>query len=266
MTPGTVSHLAYAAVKGTALTWPRSVEIGPHGIPADREFHLLDADRGQLGADPRTLRIRSAYDPATGVMTMQVPGFEPLSGPARSGELVRSRVAWDGDRPIESHRVDGPWCEPLARYLERDVVLARPVEARRAVDVSPITLLSMASVRRVERRLGAGALDPGRFRMNVYLEGLEEHEEDGWYGRRVAIGDAVLRIAGPVPRCAVVTYHPGTGERDAPVLRAIVQDRPSVRDPRSGAGVDAPLGVYADVVRPGRVGVGDEVEVLAARV
>ena len=57
--------------------------------------------------------------------------------------------------------------------------------------------------------------------MNLHVEGIEAYEADGWHGRRIAIGGAVLRIGGPVPRCAVVTFHAESGERDAPVLKAI---------------------------------------------
>ena len=94
MRAGTVSHVAYTAVKGTAMTWPRSVEVGPHGILADREFHLLDRERGQVSADPRTLRIRSGHHPATGVLTMHVPA--PTRCPAASSPARSSRATSPG--------------------------------------------------------------------------------------------------------------------------------------------------------------------------
>ena len=83
------------------------------------------------------------------------------------------------------------------------------------------------------------------------------HEEDTWAGRPVRVGGAVIRIDEPVPRCVVTTLDPNTGIRDFPTLRVI-------RDYR---GVNAEnqleFGVYAEVVEPGEVRVGDAVEPLA---
>ena len=61
------------------------------------------------------------------------------------------------------------------------------------------------------------------------------------------MGDARLRIGGPIPRCAVIDHHPGTGEKDLRLLNALVRERPTNR-----AG-EPMLGVYATCVEPGRV-------------
>jgi uncharacterized protein YcbX len=37
------------------------------------------------------------------------------------------------------------------------------------------------------------------------VDGLSEHEEDTWEGRRVKIGDVTIRVAGPVDRCVMIT-------------------------------------------------------------
>ena len=61
-------------------------------------------------------------------------------------------------------------------------------------------------------------------------------------------------FGGPVPRCATTTRDPSTGQRDLDTLRAIA----AYRGRRDGKDID--FGVYAQVVRPGRVRVGDAVE------
>jgi uncharacterized protein YcbX len=85
------------------------------------------------------------------------------------------------------------------------------------------------------------------------LDGCSAHEEDAWSGRQVRVGEAVLRVGGPVERCAVTTRDPDTGVRDLDTLRLIG----GYREPRDG--VEIPFGVYAAVERPGHVRVGDEV-------
>ncbi len=92
--------------------------------------------------------------------------------------------------------------------------------------------------------------------MLLELDGCEPHEEDGWDGRRAALGGAVLRLGGPVARCAVTTRDPDTGERDLDTLRLIKGYRGQL------AGGEIPFGIYARVEQPGRVRVGDELELL----
>jgi MOSC domain-containing protein len=202
----------------------------------------------------------------TGTLTLRVPGRAPVSGPVRLGERLTGVVHWDGHRPVASRRVLGPWSALLSEHLGREVVLGRPQAAGRAVDVGPLTLVSMASVGRVTEQLGGPAVDPARFRMNIHVDGVDPFAEDGWYGRRFALGEAVLRVRGPVPRCAIVTSDPASGVRDRPVLKAIVQLREPILEPDSSAIVKAPLGVYADVETPGRIAVGDGLRALSERV
>jgi uncharacterized protein len=71
----------------------------------------------------------------------------------------------------------------------------------------------------------------------------------------VRAGDAVLRVAAPVVRCAVTTRDPESGLRDAPVLKALAGLRG--KD-------DVTFGVWCDVVAPGAVRVGDAVEIDAS--
>jgi hypothetical protein len=108
-------------------------------------------------------------------------------------------------------------------------------------------------------RLGeetAGEVDGRRFRLLFTLAGYGPHEEDEWEGRLLRIGDAAVRVGGPVPRCAATTRDPDTGVRDLDTLRLIK----NYRGVRNGEAID--FGVYAEVEQPGRVRVGDPVELL----
>jgi uncharacterized protein YcbX len=92
--------------------------------------------------------------------------------------------------------------------------------------------------------------------MLINLEGAQAHEEDGWIGRQIGIGEAVLHVTKPDGRCAMTTHDPDTGEPDLDTVRTII----SYRGLREGKHAD--LGVLADVVRPGRIRLGDEVTLL----
>jgi uncharacterized protein YcbX len=93
--------------------------------------------------------------------------------------------------------------------------------------------------------------------MTLDVEGCAApHEEDTWDGRRVRVGEAVVEVHGPVPRCVNTTRDPATGRRDLDTLRIIKE----YRGLRDGDCLD--FGVYAEVVEPGSARVGDPVEPL----
>ena len=87
------------------------------------------------------------------------------------------------------------------------------------------------------------------------VDGLEALAEEAWGGRRVRVGEATLLVGDPTPRCAVPSASPDTGCRDLDVLREL-------RETRGPIDGESCLGVYAEVLEPGIVRVGDEVEVL----
>ena len=72
--------------------------------------------------------------------------------------------------------------------------------------------------------------------------------EDAWIGRTVRIGDEVqLAITGPCPRCVMTTLAQADLPKDAGILRAAAQHN------------QVNVGVYASVLRGGRVRRGDAI-------
>jgi uncharacterized protein YcbX len=117
-----------------------------------------------------------------------------------------------------------------------------------------ISLVSTASLERLAAEAGVEAVDARRFRMLFTIDRVGAHAEDGWVGRDVAVGEAVVRPNGLVGRCAVTTHDPDTGTPTLDtlhVLRGYRRDVPSDEP--------LPFGVWGEVVRPGRVRVGDAV-------
>ena len=68
-----------------------------------------------------------------------------------------------------------------------------------------------------------------------------------------------MRIRGDVGRCAITTQNPETGKPDFDTLRTISGYRPFTANERGERHI--PFGIYGEVVEPGRVKVGDAVEV-----
>jgi MOSC domain-containing protein len=183
---------------------------------------------------------------------MRFPDGSEVEGPALpTGEPFMLRYHTG---PVEVRPVAGDWTSRLCELAGYDVQLVRPGGVGETLD-APVTLVSTASVARLEREAGR-PVDARRFRMLFDLEGCEPHEEDEWAGRPVRIGGAVVRPTLAVERCAVTTRDPETGRRDLDTLRLIR----GYREPRGD--VEIPFGMLAEVEAPGRVRVGDPVEPL----
>jgi len=257
-----VESIEYAVLKGAAVRATESVLIGATGLPDDRRFVLFDRDATQLYAYRSPSLSGVQADVEDGVLTVRLPGGDTARGEIVHGDMVTA-VGWDevGKR---GSIVEGPFSALLSRHLRRPVsLLDLAAWPTRGVDVEPLTLVSTGSIAHLAARLGMPGLDHRRFRANIVLAGADEpHVEDTWIGRDVDVGRARLHVTGPIPRCAVTTRDPDTGRRDADTLREIRRYRGMFTDDEGSRGI--PFGVYARVVRPGVVAVGDPVRVPAA--
>lgn len=229
--------------------------MGEHGVDDDRRFHLVDA-AGRLfngtGCGP-LVQVRPEWDTRAGRLSLRFPDGHAVVGEVALGEPVETDFY--EKRVVPGRVVEGPWEEALSSYAGEPLRLVRVDGGAHGTDIHVATLVSRASVEELSRRGGADApLDLRRFRMLLELDGCGPHDEDEWIGREVRAGEALLRIPSPVPRCAVTTQDPATGIRDFDTLRTIKAYRGEI------AGKWLMFGVYAEVVEPGRIRVGDSVE------
>jgi uncharacterized protein YcbX len=117
----------------------------------------------------------------------------------------------------------------------------RPDRRRQAFDAAPILVVTDGGV----AQLG---VDRRRFRPNILLEGVDGPQERDWVGKRLRAGSALLFVREPCERCVVTTIDPDTLEVDPDILR------------RTRLELGGMMGVYCDVLVPGEISVGDEVE------
>ena len=250
----TVSEISIAPVKGFRLAHPGEVQLTCDGVVENRRFLLVDGDgrrlRSSLTAWP--VVVRGEYDADEEQLRMRFPDGVEVAGSAL--ELAETLHPHFGDRVVAARVVQGPWTERLSELAGHPVRVVRPARPGECF-VHPVTLMSEASIGRLAQEAGQD-VDGRRFRMLFTVDGCEPHEEDAWLGTRVRVGEAVVRVALPVDRCAATTRDPDTGARDLDTLRLIK----SYRGLREGKNID--FGVAAEVVEPGTVRVGDTVEPL----
>jgi len=257
----TVSKISIAPVKSLALEHPESITLEPWGAVGNRSFFLVDDD-GRLvnGAKiGQLVQVRAHHDGASDTLTLTFPDGVVVEGPA-TATGAQAKTDFYGDHIVASHVVEGPFSDALSAFAGRLVRLVRPDEPGAANDIWPASMLSTASVGELASRSGTDIpRDARRFRLMLEIDGCEiPHEEDTWVGRRVRVGQALLRVPGPIPRCVVTTQDPSTGLKDFPTLRAIKE----YRGTRKGDHID--FGVYGEILGPGEVRVGDAVEPLEA--
>src|SRR4051794_14013264 len=255
--PAAVAWIAFAPVKGLRLLARDAVALTEDGVPGDRAFFLVDA-RDRMVSATRVgplVAVVPEHDPAAGTLALRFPDGSEVAGRVELGEP--EEVAFDDER-LRARPVLGAFSQALSEHCATSLRLVASPPERPGIDRGrdgAVSLLSVASLERLREVAGAdGPVDPRRFRMTFGVEGLDAHEEDAWLGRDVRIGDAVLRVAGHVGRCALTTRAPDSGVVDFKTLHHL-------RAYRGEAETTEPLpfGVHARVLRPGRVRVGDPV-------
>jgi uncharacterized protein YcbX len=242
-----VARINVTPVKSLRLHHPDEVELGPDGAREDRRFLLVDDGRRLYNGkrDTSLVRASAAWDPGERSLRVTMPDGTLVDGEAVAGAPALVEVY---GRLVRGRAVEGPWADAFSDLVGRSLTLFEREDGAWATDSRPATLVSRASVGLVDG-------DGRRFRMLLELEGLEALGEEAWGSRRARIGEATLLVGVPTPRCAVPSANPDTGVRDRDVLRELIEKRGAVDG-------EACLGVYAEVLEPGVVCVGDAVEVL----
>ena len=249
-----VGAINVAPVKSLGLVGAERVEIGWRGIAGDRRFMLLDGagrvvTQRQVGA---LTRVRAEYSDDGRGLRMTFPDGKVVEGvPSAVGRAAT--VLWG--RVVEGDAVGGEWGAALSEFCGTELRMFESDAAGACFDEYPVSVISRATIEYLSSLTGgAKSFEPARFRPTLLLDGCDPHEEDGWLGKGVRVGDGLrLRMVARDPRCAITTLDPETGERDFDTLRLILSYRPSVRA--------AYLGVYGIVESPGTAAVGDGVVV-----
>lgn len=197
--------------------------IEKDGIPGDRAWAVVDEERREATGGKRV--------------------HELMLGSARlRGEAVEIELP-DGSR-FSPKDADAP--ARLTKWLGRPAsLLSAPGKLFDARPVHAITTASLAAL-----ALPPEGKDVRRFRPNLLVEAPGPgFVEQAWKGKRLLVGGALLAIEKPTKRCVMTTLpQPGLGP-SLETLKTLARE------------TGAALGVYATVLKPGPVRLGDRVEI-----
>jgi uncharacterized protein len=211
-------------------------EITPEGIAGDRQWALFDVDTG-LGLTarrvPDLLFAAGRLRPDGGVEVV-LPDGRVATDDVVLSEWIGRRVALRSAAEVtERRRYESPEDDLDERAGWHDWEGAAGGAFHDNAD-GRLSLVSTGTL---------GDWDRRRFRANVVLDGAREGE---LVGAGVRLGNAVLDIGEPIPRCVMVTRpQPGGIGRDTAVLKTIHRER------------GGELAVAARVRIPGAVRTGD---------
>ena len=297
MTTVTVRQLWRFPVKSMGGTPVDAVHIDRRGVHADRLWAVRDLDNDITASGrriPALLKCTARYveepghDAGPGNVPAVVIDFPDGSQGRSSDNDIDDRLSEVAGRPVRLTALPQESDTSVHRLrLRQSLAAYAPSEVRQDfgladtdklpdtsifsvkevatlarfstppgtfVDLSPVHLLSTTSLTSLSAD-GEG-FDARRFRPNVLVDvdvdrqqAAAEFPEAGWTGARLEIGDAALRVSGATIRCVVPTRPQPGIDLDRSITRLLAER------------TDRFLGVYADVVRPGTVRVGDVVQV-----
>jgi uncharacterized protein YcbX len=261
---GRVAHLDVTAVKGFAVVDAERITVTDTGVLGNREFFFVESDRRIYSVD-----VASALLPYWS-------RFEPTTNRLAIGDgqdtILEEAVPIDGEvvefdfesSPRPGRFVEGPWDAWASSLAGRPLALVRSVSPGGAYDAYPLTIQSEASLAALGQEVDGTPIDRRRFRMQITLSDVDTaFVEDDWAGRSATLGTCGVRMGDPVPRCVGVEHNPTDQSRTVKVLHMINRIR-GVGHGEFGRGLM--FGVYASVVEPGDIGVGDHLVLDASTV
>ncbi len=226
---GRVAGLWRHPVKSMAAEALTGVEVSWHGLEGDRRWAFIRDGQVRSGFPWLTIRERPE-------LAHYRPRFAEPDRPNASRVLVRMPSGGELDVADPALAAE---LGPGVRVIKQD---------RGVFDTMPLSLLTTQTLAGLGRLVRTD-LAVGRFRPNVLVDAFgRDFPEDAWVGRVLRIGGLRMRVDQRDKRCVVVAVDPVTLLRDPAILRAIARER------------DTRLGVYGSTVDPGRVRVGDPVE------
>ncbi len=228
--PREVARIWRYPVKSMLGTTADSIAVSATGVAGDRRYAIREAS-GRMGSGKNTRRHRK---------------IDGLFGFHARYERERAWITLPDGREIAADADDAGAI--LSAVLGEPVTLEREDGATH-FDDSPLHLLTTASLAWLDRTLPEARTDERRFRPNLVLDAPgADPVEQSWIGRRLRVGGEVeLEITGPTRRCGMVAFGQDDLPHEPSVLRHITDH------------ADLLFGVYACVIRPGTVRMGDAV-------
>jgi len=240
-TLATITELFLYPVKSMAGVAVQEAHVGLDGLLGDRNYSFVRADQAAHNSFPWMTARQSAR------MLLYKPEFAQAPTADHAEPPVKIRTP-EG----ELHDAgDTAFCEQLAAKMGHPLFLLR--SGRGIFDCQHVSLFSLATVKALAAEVGCD-IDRRQFRANLYIEPASGNafEEETWTTSLLQIGsETILGVTQRDTRCMMVNLDPESGQQNPKVLKTVAQ------------GHQGQVGIYANVVRPGMIRVGDPIRKVA---
>src|SRR5580693_22571 len=275
---GTVAALRRYPVKSMLGEDVDAGDVTFTGLAGDRQLAVVSRTTGKIASakfprlwrDLLTLSAAAADDPAVdGAVRIALPEGKTVWSSDAGVDAILSGLL---DEPVTLTATPAPGAaldRAVPEAVLRDGVDAQvPAElmeiggggpAGTFVDFAPLHLLTTSTLDRIAELSPHGRADLARYRPNIVIRtAATGFTENDWLERILRVGDdLVLRVIARTPRCAVPTLAHGPLPRDPDALRVLA--RHNRVEPLDSLDPEPCAGVYAEVLRPGRIRTGDQV-------
>ena len=239
-----IAEICRYPLKGLNAEKLERVALTPgEGLPHDRRFALAhgstrfdpSAPTWQpktnflcLVRDEKLAQLRADFDPESGMLAIRRAGKQ----------VVHAKVTEAMGRTLIGQFFAG-FMGAAARGTPR--LVEAPGHMFSDVRDKVVSIVNLASVKDLER-IVRQAVDPLRFRANIYIAGAPAWSEFVWVGQEIGLGPARLQVVKRIERCAATNVDPETAERDLNIPRALQHGFRHVH-----------MGIYARVTSGGEI-------------
>lgn len=235
-----IARFPVGSLRGEALT---EAAIGPDGLWGNRLWGILDPAEGKVVTAARGKK------PWRSLVTWSARfAREPRSADDRPPAEIRlpDGAAIAGDAADADAKISSAIGAPAA--------LVRRTAENEPYALSPIHLLTSATMKALARHYPPGRFEPARFRPNLVVDCGEEigFIEQGWREGAIEIGEVRLAFKEDTERCLMTTLPQGDLPQDPAILKAVSEANRRL------------AGINLTVTRPGRLRIGDAVRLIAA--
>ncbi|MGM8365812.1 MOSC domain-containing protein [Virgibacillus sp. W0181] len=242
--------------------------ITEKGVHGDRAYGVVDQETGKLAnaKNPKKWPDMFYYRAAYTEPIQSIGSIPPVRITMPNGDFVLSnekeineRLSASFDRQValgsptlEKVEFEGYVPEEIKELEDRGTIFSKASPEGTFFDLAMVHIITTATIDRLRKLTPSSRIEPRRFRPNIIIDvpDVEGFVEEKWVDKIISIGDDVqLKIIQPTKRCVMTTLPQGDLPKDSNVLRTLAQQN------------NGNFGVYAEVVKTGRLQSGDSVVV-----
>ncbi len=256
MYQGVVSEFFHYPVKGLDRQQLDTVSLSPgNGFPTDRMCGFARFDSGfdpaspkplaknnffMLMRDERLAELYTHFDPETWAMTVKHKGNVVLDVAMSEPDGRREAEAYFASLlALPAHQIPTFVHADPHRFTDVSVVSTELMNA--------VSLINLSSVAELGRCIGK-AINPARFRANIYFDGWPPFAELDLVGREITIGTVRAKVTLRTRRCAATEVNPETAVRDMPIPRHLKE-----------AYGHSDMGIYVEIIEGGVIRTADPI-------